>query len=81
MCKSFATHRVLIMCSMLCAMGCEGTAQLLRLTSLNRFYSSFILLAEPLTDNTHRKQLKQFHLVFIHRFHQSCTLSVLKNHC
>ena len=33
-----------------CAMWYQGTFQLLSLTVLNRIYFSFILLAEPLTD-------------------------------
>ena len=48
--QSCATHWVLIMCNMLCAMWYEGTAQLLSLTELkSHFFLTFILLTETIT--------------------------------
>ena len=48
--KSRATHQALIMCSMSYATWYKGTAQLLSLTSLDHIDFSFMLLAEPFTD-------------------------------
>ena len=51
-CKSRATHRALITCNMSCYVP-RGTKEQLSYTvlqSLNRVYLSFILLAEPWTD-------------------------------
>ena len=56
-CKSHATHRVLIMCNMLCFVP-RGTKRQLSYwvwQSLNRIYLSFISLAEPLTDEGGQK--------------------------
>ena len=47
--KSPATHRVLIRCSMSCAMWYKGKAPLISLTEFKlHFYCSFILLAETI---------------------------------
>ena len=52
-CKSLATHRALITCNMSCYVprGTKGQLSFEILQSLNLNYFSFILLAEPLTDD------------------------------
>ena len=50
--KSHAAHQALIMCNMLCYMphGMKGQLSYSVRQTLNRIYFSFIVLAEPLTD-------------------------------
>ena len=51
-CKSHVTHRALIMCNMSCYVprGMEGQLSCYIWQSWNCIYLSFVLLAEPLTD-------------------------------
>ena len=50
-CESRTAHQALIMCSMSCAIWCEGTVQLLSLTELKlHSFWLFVYLLKPLTD-------------------------------